>query len=360
MKITTVGIDLAKDIFRVHGCDARGRVVVSKSLTRHELRTFMAKLQPCLVGMEACSTAHYWAHEMQKFGHQVKLMAPKFIRPYVKNNKNDTRDAEAICEAVTRPTMRFVPVKSRAQLDVQAVHRVRQQVVRERAALANQLRGFLAEHGIVIRKGFAVVKHALPDIIEDSDNGLSGLMRELMRDLHERFKLAEQRLHRYDERVAELVRQDERCQRLAELPGVGPLTATAVVASVGNAREFRSGRELAAFFGLVPRHRASGRRTVMLPIARRCDHYLRTLMVQGARASLRHIERRRDPRGVWANRLRLKRGSYIAAVAIANKNARVMWALLTRGERYRETPAHRPQSALHMKLEQRRKLPRRA
>ena len=185
MKITTVGIDLAKDIFRVHGCDARGRVVVSKSLTRQELRAFMAKLPPCLVGMEACHTAHYWAHELQKFGHQVKLMAPKFIRPYVKNNKNDTRDAEAICEAVTRPIMRFVPLKSRAQLDVQAVHRVRQQVVRERAALANQLRGFLAEHGIVIRKGFAAVRHAVPDIIEDSDNGLSGLMRELMRDLQE-------------------------------------------------------------------------------------------------------------------------------------------------------------------------------
>jgi len=360
MRITTVGIDLAKDIFRVHGCDARGRVVVSKSLTRHELRVFVAKLPPCLVGMEACHTAHYWAHEVQKFGHQVKLMAPRFIRPYVKNNKNDTRDAEAICEAVTRPTMRFVPVKSRAQLDVEAVHRVRQQVVRERAALANQLRGFLAEHGIVIRKGFAVVKHALPDIIEDSDNGLSGLMRELMRDLFERFKLAEQRLSRYDELVTKLVEQDERCQRLAELPGVGPLTATAVVASVGNAREFRSGRELAAFFGLVPRHRASGKRTVMLPIAKRCDHYLRTLMVQGARSSLRYIERRRDPRGFWANRLRLKRGSYIAAVAIANKNARVMWALLTRGETYRAEPARRSSSMLTVKSDQLQRKPRRA
>src|SRR5215469_2545309 len=161
MKITTVGIDLAKDIFRVHGCDARGRVVVSKSLTRHELRVFVAKLPPCLVGMEACHTAHYWAHAAQKFGHQVKLMAPRFIRPYVKNNKNDTRDAEAICEAVTRPTMRFVPVKSRAQLDVQAVHRVRQHVVKERAALANQLRGFLAEHGIPVRNRFAAVRCAL-------------------------------------------------------------------------------------------------------------------------------------------------------------------------------------------------------
>jgi transposase len=185
-------------------------------------------------------------------------------------------------------------------------------------------------------------------------------MRELMRDLFERFKLAEQWLRRYDERIAELVHQDERCQRLAELPGVGPLTATAVVASVGNAREFRSGRELAAFFGLVPRHRASGGRTVMLPIASRCDHYLRTLMVQGARASLRYIERRRDPRGVWANRLRLKRGSYIAAVAIANKNARVMWALLTRGENYRAEPARRPSSTLTVKSDHLQRKPRRA
>jgi transposase len=228
--------------------------------------------------------AHYWAHELQKFGHQVKMMAPKFIRPYVKNNKNDTRDAEAICEVVTRPTMRFVPVKSRAQLDVQAVHRVRQQVVRERAALANQLRGFLAEHGIVIRKGFAAVKtcsaqhhrgqrqrterldaraDARPTQAIQTGRGTAASLRRASRGQ---------------------VQQDERCQRLAELPGVGPLTATAVVASVGNAREFRSGRELAAFFGLVPRHRASGRRTVMLPIGRRCDHYPRMLMVQGARA----------------------------------------------------------------------------
>jgi len=360
MKVTTVGIDLAKDIFRVHGCDARGRTVVGKSFTRQALRMFMAKVPPCLVGMEACHTAHYWAHELQAFGHQVKLMAPRFIRPYVKNNKNDTRDAEAICEAVTRPTMRFVPIKSRAQLDVQAVHRVRQQVVRERAALANQLRAFLAEHGVVIRKGFAAVRRALPEIIDDGDNGLSGLMRELLRDLYERFKLAEQRLGRYDELVTKVVSQDERCQRLAQLPGVGPLTATAVVASVGNAREFRSGRELAAFFGLVPRHRASGSRTVMLPIAKRCDHYLRTLMVQGARSSLRYIERRQDPRGVWANRLRLKRGSYIAAVAIANKNARVMWALLTRGESYRAEPARRSPSALRVKIDHPQKNPRRA
>jgi transposase len=360
MKITTVGIDLAKDIFRVHGCDARGRVLVSKSLTRQALRAFMAKLPPCLVGMEACHTAHYWANELQKFGHQVKLMAPRFIRPYVKNNKNDTRDAEAIAEAVTRPTMRFVPIKSRAQLDIQAVHRVRQQVVKERAALANQLRAFLAEHGILIRKGFPAVRRTVADAIDGCDNGLSGLMRELLRDLYERFKLAEQRLRRYEELIAKVVEQDERCQRLAQLPGVGPLTATAVVASVGNAREFRSGRELAAFFGLVPRHYASGGRTVMLPIAKRCDHYLRTLMVQGARSSLRYIERRRDPRGIWANRLRLKRGSHITAVAIANKNARVMWALLTRGESYRAEWAQRSPSTLRVKINHPQRKPHRA
>jgi transposase len=324
------------------------------------LLQFFARLAPCLIGIEACATAHHWARELIALSHQVRLVPPSYVKAYVKRGKSDAADAEAICEAVTRPTMRFVPIKSRAQLDVQAVHRVRQQVVKERTALANQLRGFLAEHGILLRKGFAAVKHGLPEIIDDGENGLSGLMRELVRDLYERFKLAEQRLRRYEELVAKVVEQDERCQRLTKLPGVGPLIATAVVASVGNAQEFRSGRELAAFFGLVPRHYASGSRTVMLPIAKRCDHYLRTLLVQGARSSMQYLDRRRDPRGVWANRLRAKRGSYIAAVAIANKNARVMWALLTRGESYSETPARRSPSALRIKPEQRQREPRRA
>lgn len=291
--------------------------------------------------MEACATAHYWAREMQKFGHQVRLMSPNFVRPYVKNNKNDSRDAEAICEAVQRPSMRFVAIKSPAQQDVQALHRVRHQLVRERTAVSNRVRGLLAEYGITIPQGWAALRRALASIIGEPDGVLSGLMRELVLDLSERLKEIEQRLHRYDQRVAQLLQQDERCRRLAELPGVGPLTATAVVAAVGNAREFTSGRQLAAFFGLVPRHRASGGRTVMLRISNRCDHYLRMLLVEGARSALRTGERRHDPRSIWANRLKAHRGSRIATIALANKNARVMWALLTRGERYRAAPEHR-------------------
>jgi transposase len=342
MRVTTLGIDLAKNVFRVHGCDASGKVAVSKSLTRRQLQIFVATLPPCLVGMEACATAHYWAREIQKHGHEVRLMAPQYVRPYVKTNKNDTRDAEAICEAVRRPTMRFVAVKSTAQQDVQALHRVRQQLVKEMTALCNQVRGLLAEYGVVIPRGIAALRPALSKIVAEQDNGLSGLMRELVLDLSERLHSTQQRVRRYNQRIVQLLHQDERCQRLAALPGVGPLTATAVVAAVGNARDFKSGRELAAYLGLVPRHRASGGRTIMLGISKRGDCYLRTLMVHGARAAMRNLERRRDPRSVWAGRLKLRRGANIATVALANKNARVIWALLTRGEKYCATPHPAP------------------
>lgn len=305
------------------------------------------------VGMEACATAHYWAREIKKHGHEVRLMAPQYVRPYVKTNKDDTHDAEAICEAVRRPTMRFVAVKSPAQQDVQALHRVRQQLVKEQTALSNQVRGLLAEYGLAIPRGIAALHPALSKIVAEQDNGLSGLMRELVLDLSERLDRTQQRVRWYNQRIVQLLHHDERCQRLAALPGVGPLTATAVVAAVGNARDFRSGRELAAYFGLVPRHRASGGRTVMLGISKRGDCYLRTLLIRGARAAIRNLERRRDPRSMWAGRLKLRRGANIATVALANKNARVMWALLTRGEKYCAAPHPAPMP--HRALTARRK-----
>ncbi len=345
MKITTLGIDLAKNIFRVHGCDARGKAVVSKALTRQQLTIFMAQLPPCLVGIEACPTSNYWAREIQKHSHQVRLMAPRFVKPYVKANKNDTADAEAICEAVRRPTMRFVAVKSIAQQDVQAVHRIRAQLVKTRIALSNQVRGLLAEYGIVIGKGFAPLRRALPAILENREQRLSGLLLELIAEMSERLKFMEQRLHDYDLRVRRLLRQDERCQRLAEVPGIGELTATALVAAVGNAREFRSGRELAAYLGLVPKHRASGGKTVMLGISKRGDTYLRTLPIHGARAALRINSRWRGAHGAWAEGLKARRGPNIAAVALANKNARVAWKLLSSGEHYRPFPPRPNQSA---------------
>ncbi len=334
MKVTTLGIDLAKNVFRVHGCDRRGKAVVSKSLTRKQLLSFVSQLEPCLVGMEACPTSNYWAREIEKFGHQVRLMAPRFVRPYVKTNKNDSADAEAICEAVRRPTMRFVAVKSAAQQDVQAVHRIRAQLVRTRVALANQVRGLLAEYGIVMGCGFAALKRTLPSVLEDER--LSGLMREVVAEIGERLRYVEERLHQYDLRIRRLTQGDERCLRLAEVPGIGELTATALVAMVGNAREFKSGRELAAYLGLVPRHRASGGKTVMLGISKRGDSYLRTLLIHGARAALRNNTR--WAHGAWAEALKARRGPNIAAVALANKNARVAWKLLSTGERYRLQP----------------------
>jgi len=338
MQVTTLGIDLAKNVFQLHGCDASGRAVLRKQLVRRQVLSFVANLPRCVVAMEACATAHYWAREIEKLGHQVRLIGPKFVKPYVKANKNDASDAEAICEAAGRPSMRFVAVKSAAQQDVQAVHRVRHQLVKMRTALVNQVRGLLAEYGVVISQGVGHLRRALPLILEDHDNGLSGVIRELVGEISERLKFIEDRLRQYDLPIQRLYRQDERCQRLAEVEGIGPLVATALVAAVGNACEFKSGRELAAYLGLVPRHRASGGHTTLLGISKRGDRYLRTLLVHGARSALRTIEGKRAARSVWAARLKLRRGTNVAAVALANKNARVLWALLTKGESYRPAP----------------------
>ena len=338
MQVTTVGIELAKNVLCVHGCDVNGKAVVRRQLSRRQLLNFVANLPPCLVAMEACAGAHYWAREIEKLGHQVRLIAPKFVRPYVKANKNDASDAEAICEAATRPSMRFVAIKSVAQQDVQAVHRVRQQLVKTRTGLANQVRGLLAEHGIVIGRGFAPLRRALPLLLEDRGNGLSAVMRELLGEIGERLRFIDDRLRKYDLTIQRLFRQDQRCQRVAAVEGVGPVTATALVAAVGNATEFKSGRELAAYLGLVPRHRASGGRTVLLGISKRGDRYLRTLLIHGARAALFSIERQRGARAIWAARLKLRRGANVAAVALANKNARLLWALLSRGQSYRSAP----------------------
>ena len=338
MGVTIIGIDLAKNVFRLHGCDEQGRAVLGKQLTRGQLLAFVAQLPVCTVAMEACASAHYWAREIEQLGHRVRLISPRFVKPYVKANKNDARDAEAICEAASRRSMRFVPVKTAAQLEVQALHRVRQQLVKSRTALSNQVRGLLAEHGIVIPQGRAQLHRALALILEDADHRLSSIMREILGEIGERFEFIEERLRQYELRIERLFRQDQRCRRLAEVAGVGPLIATALVAAVGNATEFNNGRELAAYLGLVPRHRATGGRTIMLGISKRGDRYLRSLLIHGARAALSTIQRRRDQRSAWLGRLKLRRGVNVAVVALAHKNARVLWALLRRGQCYRAAP----------------------
>src|SRR5690348_1046585 len=306
MEATIVGIDLAKNVFRLHGCDAQGRVVLRKQLGRRQLLAFVVKLPRCVIAMEACASAHYWAREIEQLGHRARLINPRFVKAYVKANKNDASDAEAICEAASRPSMRFVPIKTAAQLEVQALHRVRQQLVKSRTALVNQVRGLLAEQGIVIPQGRAQLQRGLARILEDADHRLSGIMREILSESRERLKFIEARLHQYELHIERLFRQDPRCRRLAQVAGVGPLIATALMAAVGNAAEFKHGRELAAYLGLVPRHRATGGRTIMLGISKRGDRYLRSLLIHGARAALWTMARRGDQRSAWAERLKLR------------------------------------------------------
>ncbi len=334
MKLTTIGIDLAKRVFQVHGITADGEVV-RKRLSRAKLMKFMAQQGPCLVGMEACGGAHHWARELGKLGHEVRLMSPQYVKPYVKTNKTDRNDAEAICEAVGRPGMRFVPIKTRAQQDVQALHRVRAGLIKSRTALANQARGLAAEYGVVLSRGLGRLRAALPAALEDADNALTEVARELLCSQSERLRELDAQIRAYEARIESLHRVDEASQRLAAIEGIGPLTASALRAAVGDAREFRNGRHLAAWLGLVPRQHASGNRQVLLGISKRGDRYLRTLLIHGARAVLSRSAGKTDRRSRWLEALKARRGFNRACVALANRNARIVWALLARGESYR-------------------------
>jgi transposase len=334
MKITTVGIDLAKNVFQVHGVDQRGKAVVRKRLRRKQILMFFAQLRPCLVGMEACGGAHYWARKLQAQGHTVKLMAPQFVKPYVKANKTDAADAEAICEAVTRPTMRFVPIKNAEQQAILSLHRARQGFVRARTAQANQLRGLLAEYGITLPQGISHVANRLPEIIEDADNELPGLFRGLLQRLVAHLRELNHQVHELEEQIEVWHRANEASQRLAKIPGIGPLTASALSASIGDAKSFKNGRELAAWLGLVPRQHSSGGKPLLLGISKRGDSYLRTLLIHGARSAVRVAKRKSTPTDRWSSGMLDRRHMNVAAVARANKNARIVWALLAHGRDY--------------------------
>ncbi|MDN0083998.1 IS110 family transposase [Crenobacter sp. SG2305] len=338
MNIRTIGLDLAKNVFQVHGVDAQGKVVLRKQVARTSLAAFFANLPPCLVGMEACGSAHFWARKLTAQGHVVKLMAPQFVKPYVKGSKTDAADAEAICEAVSRPNMRFVPVKLPEQQALLAVHRARAGFVKARTAQANQLRGLLAEFGITIPVGLASLRLRLPLILEDVESGLPGMMRELVARLTEHLQALDQQVAALEQQIQLWHRQSEPSQRLAAIPGIGPITATALVASIGDARAFSNGRQLAAWLGLVPRQHSSGGKPVLLGISKRGDVYLRTLLIHGARAVISHVEHRCDQAESWLKRLLERRNRNISAVALANKNARVVWALLAHDRQYGVAP----------------------
>jgi transposase len=334
MNITRIGLDLAKNVLQVHGVDERGKALLRKRLKRGEVVAFFARLSPCLIGMEACGSAHHWARELAALGHTVRLMAPQFVKPYVKANKSDARDAEAICEAVGRPNMRFVAVKTLEQQSVLSLHRARQGFVAARTAQANQIRGLLSEFGIVIAKGIRQIEGRVPEILEAAENGLSGMNRELFARLLEHFRQLDRQVKQLEEQIHAWHREQVDSRRLAGIPGLGPLTASALTAAIGNAREFANARQLAAWLGLVPRQASSGGKDRLLGISKRGDVYLRTLLIHGARSVLRRTRACPDPAQGWLAQLVHRRNANVAAVALANKNARIVWALLAHGREY--------------------------
>jgi transposase len=335
MNTTTIGLDIAKAVFQVHGIDARGQTTLRKRLRRAQLIRFFANLPPCLVGIEACSSAHHWARELCKLGHEVKLMPPQFVKAYVKTNKNDARDAEAICEAVRRPNMRFVAIKTIAQQELLMLHRVRQRLVIERTAKANQLRGLLAEFGIVLPQSFCALERGVPEVLADAENGLSDRLRERFSQLFSQLRELSITVREWEQQILAWHRENPLSQRLDQIPGIGPLGASALVASIGDIRTFKNGRQLAAWLGLVPRQDSSGGKTRLLGISKRGDRYLRTLLILGARSVLRQMQRHPDRAQSWLGRLTARSHPHIAAVALANKSARIAWALLAHERDYR-------------------------
>jgi transposase len=335
MKITTVGIDLAKNVIQIHGVDERGKAVLRKQLKRAQVASFFATLEPCLIGLEACGSAHHWARKLQGFGHTVRLMAPQFVKPYVKTNKNDVADAEAICEAVGRPNMRFVPLKTTEQQGVLAVHRARQGFVKARTAQANSIRGLLGEFGIVIPQGMSPLAKRVPEILEDGENGLSGSFRQLLQRLMEHLQELDRQVGELEREIQVWHRENGASCKLAKIPGIGPITASALVASVGDAKNFANGRQMAAWLGLVPRQHSSGGKPTLLGISKRGDSYLRTLLVHGARSVVRYAEGKTNPAADWLKSLLARRNTNVAVVALANKNARIAWALLAHDREFR-------------------------
>jgi transposase len=285
--------------------------------------------------MESCGSAHYWARQLEKLGHKVKLMAPQFVKPYVKSNKNDRNDSEAIAEAVGRPAMRFVPIKNVSQQDIQSLHRIREGALKHKIFISNQMRGLLSEYGIVFPQGDYALKTSLTAAIEDTNSELSNLSRELFTDLFLQFKQADEKVKEYEKKIVLLAKEDEQCQKIMKIEGIGPLIATAIVSAVGNARNFKNGREMAAWLGLVPKHTASGEKKRLLGITKRGDNYLRKLLIQGGRSLILSSKTKRDKRSLWITQKYANAGYNKTAVAVANKNARIIWALLYKNEEYK-------------------------
>ncbi len=345
MEVTTIGIDIAKRIFQIHGLDKNGKAILKKKLMRDQVLSYIANLPKCLVGMEACGGANYWAREITKLGHEVKLIAPQFVKPYVKTNKNDQADSEAICEAVTRPNMRYVPIKSVGQRDILSIHRIRARLVKNRTALANEIRGLLNEFGFTIPQGINKVTAKLTEVLDNG--GLSPISYTTFIELKEEFIDNDKKIIELEKRLKILATELEQYKRLTSIPGIGLITATALIASIGNAKYFNNGRQLSAWLGLVPKQHSSGGKERLLSISKRGDTYLRTLLIQGARAVLNAklrftTEAQKNKKDFtrftqWMYNLSERCGHNKTTVAVANKLARIVFAVLCTGNDYNET-----------------------
>lgn len=335
MQIATLGIDLGKTWFHVVGLDKTGKPVYREKLNRARLMNFVGTCPQSLIGMEACAGSQHLARRFAAFGHDVKLIAPRFVKAYLKSNKNDFNDAAAIAEAVQRPTMRFVPVRSIEQTDLQAIHRVRDQLVSERTGTVNQIRAFLLEFGIAVSVGRSKIEAQLPRLLEDAENELSRRMRALLSQLQDRLRRIQCEIDAVTEQIEEIATSSAPCQRLQSIPGVGPMVATALLASVGNGAHFGRSRDMAAWIGLVPRQYSTGGRSKLLGISKRGNAYLRRLLIHGARSVMQNVNRNNHRFGSWLTQLEQRVHRNVAAVGLANKLARIAWAVLRSGESYR-------------------------
>lgn len=337
MNVTLLGIDSAKNVFQLHGVDDKGNPVLRRKLTRAKFVEFIMNLPPCIIAMEAGSGANYWSRKFKTMGHEVRLISPQFVKPFVKTNKNDRNDAEAICEAASRPSMRYVSPKSIEQQDLQGIHRIRSRLVAQRTALVNQIRGLLAEYGIVIRQGISHVRKRLPEILEDAENEISHFGRELFSGLYEELSEIEKTIEKYEVKLKSIFMSNELCQRISKIEGLGVISTTAVIATIGDPKVFKNGRHFSAFLGLVPRQSSSGGKEKLLGISKRGDTYMRTLLINGARSVVKNVDSKEDPRSLWIKSLKERRGINRATVAVANKNARIIWALLAKEEDYKKS-----------------------
>ena len=343
-QVCQIGLDIAKQYFQVHGVDKHGKDVFNKKLTRKNVLSFFANLPPCLVGMEACGGAHYWAREIAKLdaGHTVRLISPRRVKPFVLNNKTDAADARAICEVVGRPSTRFVPIKTVEQQDLAAWHRMRERKIKERTALANQARAFLLEQGIIVAKGITHIRTFLPIVIEDLENRLSMPARDYLSELYAELVSCDELVKKYESRIISFAKNDEACKRLQKIPGIGPITATAIVAHAGDATEYKNGRAFAASLGLTPKEHSSGGKQKLLGISKRGNGTIRKLLIQGARIVTRYALAAQEnsyPTQTWIQAVATRRGRQRAAVALANKTARIIWNLLAKKEEYRPVMA---------------------